>query len=61
MNPAEQQSTTGAGTTGQTGTSATGGGGDMLDKGVNYAEQKSGHGQKPATTEKVISKDRDEG
>ena len=41
---------TGMGQTGQ-----TGGGGDMLDKGVNFAEQKSGHQQKPATTEKVCS------
>ena len=54
MNPAEQQST-GAGTTGQTGTSTgtTGGGGDMLDKGVNYAEKQTGRQQKPGTTEKV--------
>jgi hypothetical protein len=55
MNPAEQQSTgqsTGAGT--QTGTSTTSGGGDMLDKGVNYAEKQTGHQQKPGTTEKVV-------
>ena len=48
MNPADQPT---AGTTGQT--SATGGGGDMLDKGVNYAEKRTGHEQKPGTTEKV--------
>jgi hypothetical protein len=53
MNPAEQQST-GAGTTGQTGTTSTAGsGGDMLDKGVNYAEKQTGHEQKSGTTEKV--------
>jgi hypothetical protein len=53
MNPAEQQST-GTGTTGQTGTtSTTGSGGDMLDKGVNYAEKQTGREQKPGTTEKV--------
>jgi hypothetical protein len=48
MNPADQPT---AGTTGQT--STTGGGGDMLDKGVNYAEKSTGHEQKAGTTEKV--------
>ena len=58
MNPAdrqvgevgEQRGDMGIGTV-QTG--HTGSGGDMLDKGVNFAEQKSGHQQKPSTTEKV--------
>jgi hypothetical protein len=54
--PTDQAATSGAGdnmgsATGQTG--QTGQGGDMLDKGVNYAEQESGHQESPATTEKV--------
>ena len=48
MNPADQPT---SGTTGQT--STTGGGGDMLDKGVSYAEKQTGHQQKAGTTEKV--------
>ena len=48
MNPVDQPT---AGATGQA--STTGGGGDMLDKGVNYAEKRIGHEQKPGTTEKV--------
>jgi hypothetical protein len=57
MNPSDQQARpptqTGAGAA-PGGTSAqSGGGGDMLDKGVNFLEQKSGHEQKPGTTEKV--------
>ena len=52
MKPADQP--TGAGTTevGTTGQTATGQG-DVLDKGVNALEQKSGHAQNPGTTEKV--------
>jgi len=49
MNPADQQPA--ATTQGQT--TSGGGGGDMLDKGVHFAAQKSGHQQKPGTTEKV--------
>jgi hypothetical protein len=54
--PTDQAATSGAGdnmgsAAGQTG--QTGQGGDMLDKGVNYAEQESGHQESPATTEKV--------
>jgi len=33
--------------------SQSGGGGDFLDKGVNYAEQRSGHPQSASTTEKA--------
>ena len=51
MNPADQPT---SGTTGSTGqTSTTGGGGDMLDKGVSYAEKQTGHQQSAGTTEKV--------
>jgi len=53
MDPADKPTgtgTTGVGATiGQTGT----GQGDMLDKGVNALEQKSGHAQKAGTTEKA--------
>ena len=41
--------------TGMCQTGQTGSGGDMLDKGVNFAEQKSGHEESPANTEKVRS------
>ena len=54
MNPADQPSSAGTGATGTTNTTAGGHGGDALDKGVNYLEQRSGHEQKPGTTEKVV-------
>jgi hypothetical protein len=57
MNPFHQQARpaneTGAGTAPGGASAQSGGGGDMLDKGVNFLEQKSGHQQKPGTTEKV--------
>ena len=39
------------GTMGQTSTIS--GGGDLLDKGVSYAEKQTGHHQSSGTTEKV--------
>ncbi|GAA5944553.1 uncharacterized protein JCM15063_004919 [Sporobolomyces koalae] len=44
-----------AGMTGNTGAPVQGGnqGGDALDKGVNTILNKSGHGQKASTTEKI--------
>ena len=58
MNPSNQQShppnEIGARTAPGSGSAqSSGGGGDMLDKGVDFLEQKSGHQQKPGTTEKV--------
>jgi hypothetical protein len=57
MNPADQPTSTDSMDTGgvSAGTTSTGQGGDMLDKGVNFVEQRSGHEQKPATTEKVVA------
>jgi len=57
MNPADQQAGQQGGNvgTGMCQTGQTGSGGDMLDKGVNFAEQKSGHEESPANTEKVRS------
>ncbi|POY74411.1 hypothetical protein BMF94_2605 [Rhodotorula taiwanensis] len=37
----------------QPGTAQTGTGGDALDKGVNAALNRSGHGQKAGTVEKI--------
>ncbi|GJJ08983.1 hypothetical protein Clacol_003204 [Clathrus columnatus] len=37
----------------QTGQMQGSGGGDLLDKGVNYAENRSGHPQSRSTTEKI--------
>ncbi|EJD07737.1 uncharacterized protein FOMMEDRAFT_150280 [Fomitiporia mediterranea MF3/22] len=34
-------------------TAATGGNGDMLDKGVDFAERRAGHEQSHSTTEKI--------
>jgi len=50
MNVGPDQTQGTASTTGNT----TGGSGDMLDKGVNAIEQRTGHEQKPQTTEKVL-------
>jgi len=51
MNPADQPTSGNTGMMGQTGTS--GSGGDMLDKGVSYAEKQTGHQQSAGTTEKI--------
>jgi hypothetical protein len=53
MDPAANQPSSGGPTEGTTGASQSQGG-DMLDKGVNYAEKQSGHQESPATTEKVF-------
>jgi hypothetical protein len=54
MDPAQNQPASGGPAQGGTGANTTSGsGGDMLDKGVNYAEKESGHQESPATTEKV--------
>lgn len=53
MNPADQPTSTGAAGAGNTSSTSGGHGGDMLDKGVNYLEKRTGHEQKPSTTEKV--------